>query len=156
MFIQSCRNGEKVSIVATCIKKNQGATTVGVPYLILTLRDKTGTIEARLWNANPKDIEAWKQGRAYEIEGMVNEYNQVLQLKIISYKILKKDEYNPRDLVDKAPINEDEVYQEIVEVVNNFKNRHYRVIMQKVFEEYGSKLKSDLRLSKYIMLWLLV
>lgn len=141
MFINSCVSGEKVNITATCIKKNQGMTTAGVPYLILTLRDKTASIEARLWNASTSDLTDWQQGKAYNIEGVANSYNQVLQLKIISYQILHENEFNPRDLIDKAPINSNVVYEEILNLIKNFKNKHYQKIMLRVLQEYGDRLK---------------
>lgn len=142
MSIENCCVGKKCTLTACCTKKRQTSTSSGLVYLVLTLRDKTGSIEARLWNANQDDITRWQVGEIYEITGVVNLYNKSLQMKIIIYNKLDKSQINEADFLPKAPINLDHAFEKINEIIKDLKNKTYHKIMTAIFAKYGEKFRN--------------
>ncbi len=49
-FVNELNNGDNVDDVFLVTQKQTRANRQGNPYLFLELRDRTGTIDARLWN----------------------------------------------------------------------------------------------------------
>ena len=59
-------------------------------YLSITLQDKTGTIDAKLWNASNEQVEQLKAGCVVQVMGDIIKYNEDRQMKIIKIKLSKK------------------------------------------------------------------
>ena len=56
-------------------------------YLTITLQDKTGTIDAKLWNAKPEQMESLIVGCVVDVKGDVIKYGEDLQLKLEKIEI---------------------------------------------------------------------
>ena len=66
---------------------NSGAKCVnnqGSAYMNLELKDASGTVNAKKWEANAEDENIYKQGNVVYIEGEVLKYKESLQVKILS------------------------------------------------------------------------
>jgi len=66
-------------VVAT---KQVKAKKNGEPYLALVLADRTGQIEAKMWDNVEEFIEAFEQDDFLKIKGLVNKYKNRFQLTI--------------------------------------------------------------------------
>ncbi len=64
----------------TSVKK--GVQSNGSAYLSIVLQDNTGTLDARLWSVTPVQEEIMQVGDVVQVEGVVNRFNQQLQMKI--------------------------------------------------------------------------
>ena len=53
-FVEQLRDGDSLDDVYLCTDKQLRANRNGNLYLLLELRDRTGGISARLWNAEPQ------------------------------------------------------------------------------------------------------
>ena len=51
-FIETLREGERISEVYLCRHKQTAMTKAGKPYDSLTLQDKTGTLDAKIWDVS--------------------------------------------------------------------------------------------------------
>lgn len=56
------------------------------PYLNVLFQDKTGQIEAKLWDVKPEQIEVYQPGAIGMVRGEVLEYRNAFQLKILEFK----------------------------------------------------------------------
>lgn len=56
-FIETLREGERISEVYLCRHKQTAMTKAGKPYDSLTLQDKTGTLDAKIWDVSSNGIE---------------------------------------------------------------------------------------------------
>ena len=64
----------------------------GTPYLSMTLVDKTGSVDARMWKL-PQSLRDGLDGPEYvRVEGNAHEYRGMLQVKLERLEILKADE----------------------------------------------------------------
>ncbi|AGM25885.1 3'-5' exoribonuclease YhaM [Spiroplasma syrphidicola EA-1] len=135
------KEGSNLQLTVLAEKVAQGVATNGTTYLSITLKDKTGTIEARLWDAKPLDLETWVKGNFYEVNINIIEYRRILQAKINSYNIVDPSEINLDDFLETAPINAEEMYQEITNFVNNLQEPVYKKMMELILLQYGEDFK---------------
>ena len=56
-FINELREGEKISGIYLCKHKQPAVTKNGKPYENVILQDKTGTIDAKIWEPNSQGID---------------------------------------------------------------------------------------------------
>ena len=106
----------------------------GSNYLTLILKDDSGEIEARLWNYDGrKEI---KNQSVIKFKGIVSEYKNKKQIKINNYKILNEDEYLLDDFMKTAPINSDTIFNNMLNIINDFENENYKLIMKEILKIY--------------------
>lgn len=55
-FINELREGEKISGIYLCKHKQPAVTKNGKPYENVILQDKTGTIDAKIWEPNSQEL----------------------------------------------------------------------------------------------------
>ena len=49
-FIEELREGERINEIYLCKQKQTALTKAGKPYESLVLQDKTGTLDAKIWD----------------------------------------------------------------------------------------------------------
>lgn len=130
-----------VELIVIADKVTQGTASNGSTYLLITLKDRTGTIEARLWDARPADIETWIKGNCYKVNINIIEYRKVLQAKINIYDIIDNANINLDDFIEVAPLSANAMYDEIITTVKKMKTTEYREIMTLILEKYGEQFK---------------
>lgn len=109
-------------------------------YLDLNLQDKTGEINAKLWNIEKNEHETLKAGQVVKVKGTVTSWNDMPQFKISKIRLANADEYNIDDLVMAAPIDVEATYNEILDLVKGFTNETIRVITETLLERYKEKI----------------
>ncbi|QBQ07990.1 3'-5' exoribonuclease [Spiroplasma gladiatoris] len=148
MWIKEIKNDSKnINIIARIEKVSISTGNNGANYLIINLVDKTGRIEARLWNCDSNDEEIIKEGLIIKVEGAVNLYRQQLQLKIMKYHIIDEQEYEKYGVEENyffisAPLNIDKYYEWMIEVIENIENSNYKNITLKIIKENEEKFKT--------------
>ncbi len=130
-----------VELVVIADKVTQGTASNGSTYLSITLKDRTRTIEARLWDACPADIDCWIKGNCYKVNINIIEYRKVLQAKINTYDIIDNDSINLEDFIEVAPLSPDVMYDEIITTVQAMQTVEYREIMTLILTKYGEQFK---------------
>ena len=81
-YIESFREGDKINDVYLCKLKQAALTKAGKPYDIVVLQDKTGTIDAKIWDPGSAGIEEFDAMDYVYINGDVSIYNGSPQLSI--------------------------------------------------------------------------
>ena len=56
-YIEELREGERIGEVYLCKHKQTATTKAGKPYDSLILQDKTGTVDAKIWDVGSSGIE---------------------------------------------------------------------------------------------------
>lgn len=131
-----------IDIVAMIEKVTQGVTSNGNTYLTILICDKTGNIDARLWEVNDKDLLDLTKGKIINFNCSVSEYRKTLQLKINNYQVAVQSDFDINDFIESAPIDPEKEYQFILSTINDFKNENYKKIMLSAMKKYGDKFKT--------------
>ena len=74
-YIGQLRSNDMVSEIYLCKEKRELKTKAGKNYYDLTLQDKTGTLDAKIWDLNP-GIEHFEALDFVKVEGSVTTFTQ--------------------------------------------------------------------------------
>jgi len=110
-------------------------------YLDFTLADKTGEINAKLWDYTGEDDIEYKEGSLIKVRGIVVKWQNTLQLKIDKIRsINENDNLNIEDYVQTAPYKPEKMFGEIVKYIIQIKNRDIKEIVSRALNEKKDKL----------------
>ncbi|MBR5752298.1 MAG: HD domain-containing protein [Clostridia bacterium] len=121
------------------VKNAQQKTSMnGSKYLDLTLTDTSGDINAKRWDGTELPPAA---GEVIKVRGLVQEYNNRLQLRIDKMRpAAKEDEVDMNALIPCAPRQPEDMLEEIINRVDAIENRQLRELTLKMLDEAGDKL----------------
>ena len=112
----------------------------GRDYVDLNLGDRTGEINAKIWNWDgTQDVP--ESGKAVKIRGLVQEYNGRLQLRVEKWRMaVPEDPMDPGDLVPAAPRSPEEMLREIRETVSSMTHPGFRKLTEEMLRMAGDRL----------------
>ncbi|MBN1936082.1 MAG: HD domain-containing protein [Anaerolineae bacterium] len=105
----------------------------GSPYLKMTLRDKTGDIEARYWRVPDGVAERIKTGFGVLVSGQVTEYKGLIQIGVTDIQPGELD--NPEDFLPIARRPREEMLDELQKLISSIKNPHLKALLKEVLSE---------------------
>lgn len=110
-------------------------------YFDFTLCDKTGDINAKLWEYKEEDEQSYKENLIIKVRGSVNEWMGSLQLKIDKIRLAsEEDGINIKDLVPAAPYDAKYMYDEILKYLDRIQNEDIKNIVNIVLNDGGENL----------------
>lgn len=119
----------------------QKLTNAGKPYLNAVLADRSGTIEAKVWDYTGP-IGTADEGEVVKIRGSVSEYRGTPQVTV--ERIRLADANDPVDvsaLMPVAPINTDVTLAEVVALVDTVADDEYRLLAQTLLHRHYDSFK---------------
>jgi 3'-5' exoribonuclease len=105
-FIEQLSDGEAIEEVFLVVEKQLRANRNGNLYLQMELRDRTGSMSARLWNAGEHLFRSFEAGDFLLVKGKVQLFQGALQM-ILSH--LERHESEKVNLTDFLPHTEKDV-----------------------------------------------
>jgi 3'-5' exoribonuclease len=132
-YIKDIREGDSVSGIYLCRKKEVGKKKTGDDYFALTLTDKTATVDGKVWNTNSSGIAEFDSGDYIYIEGTTNVFNQRLQIIINRLRKCSEGEYNPEDYVPSSSKNVNGMYRELTDIIASIKNHWLKELLEDIF-----------------------
>ncbi len=102
----------------------------GEPYLALTLADRTGHIDAKVWDNVAEIMPAFEQDDFVKVRGLINKYNNRFQLTVHKLKRLDESEIEYSDYLPKTSKDIDELWRTLCEFVATFHNEHLRALVE--------------------------
>ncbi|MTI48403.1 3'-5' exoribonuclease YhaM family protein [Sporosalibacterium faouarense] len=110
-------------------------------YLDITLSDKTGEINAKMWDCTEEDESKYKDNCMIKIRGNVTEWQGNNQFKIDRIRLANdEDDINIEEYVQAAPEDPKFMYGEILKYIDKIKNPDINKITSHVFKENKDKL----------------
>ena len=134
-FIKELREGEKISGVYLCKHKQSAVTKNGKPYENVILQDKTGTIDAKIWDPNSLGIDEFDPLDYIDVVGDVTSFQGSLQVSIKRVRRAQEGEYDPGNYLPVSSKNPDSMYQELLSYVAQVKNPYLHRLLMSFFEE---------------------
>jgi 3'-5' exoribonuclease len=129
-FVQQLQDGDSIEEVFLATDKQLRANRNGNLYLQLELRDRTGSISARLWNAGEHLFRSFEGGDFLLIKGKVQLFQGALQM-ILSH--LERIDTEKVDLTDFLPHTEQDVsklLERLRAVLLKLGNPHLRALVE--------------------------
>lgn len=134
-YITTLRSGEQVRCIYFCKQKTSAITKNGKPYDNVILQDKTGIIDAKIWEPHSSGIMEFDAMDYVDISGEVVTYNGGLQLNIRSLRKASEGEYLPSDYLPCSTKDMDVMMRELLEMIDHVKNPHLNRLLKAFFVE---------------------
>jgi 3'-5' exoribonuclease len=131
-YISDCTRHENKIITSNfvVVSKQIKPKKTGEPYLALTLGDRSGQLEAKMWDNVEEVLNAFEQDDFLKIKGLVNKYKNRFQLTIHKLRRLGESEIEFSDYLPKTTRNIDELWQTLTDFVASFQNPHLKLLVQ--------------------------
>lgn len=132
-YIKDYKEGDRVFDIYLCKHKQSAVTKNGKPYDNVILQDKTGTVDAKVWDPNNAGIDDFDTLDYIEVYGDVTSFQGALQVNVKRIRKCREGEYNPADYlpVSKFPI--EDMMQELLGYINSIENSYLKKLLQMLF-----------------------
>ncbi len=132
-FIKDFREGDRISDIYLCKHKQAAVTKNGKPYENVILQDKTGTIDAKVWEPNSMGIEDYDAKDYIEVFGEINSFQGALQVNVKRIRVCREGEYNPADYLPVSSKDITEMYRELTAIISSIKNTYLKQLLEAFF-----------------------
>src|SRR5437588_8759184 len=107
----------------------------GEPYLALTLADRSGQIEAKMWDNVTDCLDSFEQDQFVKVKGLINKYNQRFQLTIHKLRRLEESEVEFADYLPKTTKDIDELWRTLTDFVAGFTDPHLKALVRAFMDD---------------------
>lgn len=132
-YIGELREGEMVSETYLCKSKQSLKTKAGKTYYSLMLQDKTGSLDAKVWDT--AGIDHFESMEYIHVDGQIVSFQGSLQLNIKRVRRSQEGEYDPIDFMPMTSKNIDEMYKEVVDFISKLQQPHLKKLLESFFIE---------------------
>ena len=142
-YIKDIKEGETLNGVYFCKVKNELRSKTDKLYYSLTLQDKTGVLDGKVWDPNSNGIEDFSAGDFIYIQGQVTRYQSALQTSIARARKCDEGDYDMSDFIPASKYDRDEMYKEFTGILNTVKMSFYKRLLDEIFKdpEFADKFK---------------
>ena len=132
-YIKDYKDGDRVFDIYLCKHKISAVTKNGKPYDTVVLQDKTGTIDAKVWDPNNAGIAEFDSLDYIEVYGDITSFQGVLQVNVKRIRKCQEGEYAPADYLPVSRFDREEMYQELLSYINGVENTYLKQLLQEFF-----------------------
>ena len=125
-YIETFREGMYVSDVYLCKTKQIALTKNGKEYGSVTLQDKTGTIDGKIWDLGSPGIGEFGAMDYIFIDADVTMFQGAFQLNIRRVRVADEGEYYPGDYLPMTTKDINAMVRELGQYITTIKNEHLR------------------------------
>ena len=125
-YIETFREGMHVSDVYLCKTKQIALTKNGKEYGSVTLQDKTGTIDGKIWDLGSPGIGEFGAMDYIFIDADVTMFQGAFQLNIRRVRVADEGEYYPGDYLPMTTKDINAMVRELGQYITTSKNEHLR------------------------------
>ena len=131
-YINELHEGEMVHAIYFCKSKQTQQTKAGKNYYSMLLQDKTGTIDAKVWDLN-NAIAHFEAMDYIDVTAQVVCFQSNLQLNVKQVRKAQKGEYHVEDYMPCSEFGIDTMYQELTELIKSVKDKYLHQLLTMIF-----------------------
>lgn len=141
-YIKDYKDGDRVFDIYLCKHKLSAVTKNGKAYESLILQDKTGTIDAKVWDPNNAGIGEFDALDYIEVYGDITSFQGALQVNVKRIRKSQEGEYTPSDYLPVSKFDIEEMYRELLAFAEGVKNVYLKQLLQAFFVEDKEFIKA--------------
>lgn len=132
-YLKEYKEGDRISGIFLVKYRTSAVTKNGKEYWNVALQDKTGGLDAKIWDPNSGGIADFDDRDYIDIMGDVTSFNGALQINIKRARKADESEYDPADYLPVSKKNIDEMYGEILTIINKTENPYLKELLNSFF-----------------------
>lgn len=142
-LIETLREGERINEIYLCKFKQTALTKAGKPYENVVLQDKSGTLDAKIWDVGSQGIDEFDALDYVQVTGDVTSFQGALQLNIKRARVAEEGEYEAKDYLPVSEKDITQMYEELLGLVKSVKNPYLRKLAESFFmdEEFAKRFQ---------------
>jgi 3'-5' exoribonuclease len=131
-FVSECVQYENKIVTSTfvVVSRQVKPKKSGEPYLALTLGDRSGHLEAKMWDNVEDAIDACNQDDFIKVKGLINKYKNRFQFTIHKLRRLGESEVDFADYLPKTKKDIGELWQTLAGYVATFQDPHLKSLVE--------------------------
>ena len=132
-YIDGFREGMHISDVYLCKSKQIALTKNGKEYGNLVLQDKTGTVDAKLWDLGSPGVGNFEALDYVYIDADVTMFMGAKQLNVKRIRKADEGEYIPADYLPVSLKDVKQMYSELLALIASVKNPYLKKLLDSYF-----------------------
>jgi 3'-5' exoribonuclease len=132
-FIKEMRPGDRIQDIYFCKSRTSATTKNGKPYDNVILQDKTGTVDAKIWDPNSGGIDDFEAHDFIEVVGEATSFNGMLQINVKRARICREGEYDPAQYMPVSSKDNQAMYDELMILISTVKNKYLHKVLEELF-----------------------
>lgn len=143
-YLKDYKEGDRVLDVYLCKHKQSAVTKNGKSYDNLILQDKTGVMDAKIWDPNSAGIAEFDALDYIEVYGEITSFNGILQVNVKRVRKVFEGEYIPSDYLPMTKKDIEEMFKELKGYMSSLQNIYLKKLLHAFFvedEEFVKKFK---------------
>ncbi len=135
IYVSDIKKGDRLSERFLVKEKILAYSQKGAPYLNLKLGDKSGQVEAKVWD-NAAELDGlFKKGDIILIKAQAQSYKNILQLSISEIKTSLPEEIDLSDYLPTARQDANLMLAELMKYVDDIGNPHLTALLKSLFDD---------------------
>ncbi|MEJ5369144.1 MAG: HD domain-containing protein [Bryobacteraceae bacterium] len=127
--------GQSVQGVFLVQAKEIRQKKTGEPYLSLVLMDRTGEVDAKMWDNIGDVADTFDRDDFVRVRGQTQEYNKKVQITIHSLQRIPEDEIDIADFLPVSKRDAAEMWRELEGAIASISNPHLRALLESIFRD---------------------
>ena len=107
----------------------------GEPYLSLSLGDKTGELDAKMWDNVAEVMETFERDDFVRVKGVMQSYQNRPQFTVHKLQRQPEDEVDKSDFFPASKRNPEEMFAELMGIVRDIANPHLKALLEAMFAD---------------------
>ena len=107
----------------------------GEPYLSLILGDRTGDVDAKMWDNVPEAMDLFERDGFLRVKGMVQLFQNRPQLTIHKLQPVPENEIDISDFLPASKRNRDEMFAELRTWISSMTNPHLKALLDNILSD---------------------
>lgn len=132
-FIKDYKDGDRVFDIYLCKHKSSAVTKNGKPYDTVILQDRTGTLEAKIWDPGNPGIGEFEVLDYIEVYGEITSFQNALQVNVKRIRKCQEGEYRPADYLPVSKYDIEEMFAELKKIIGQVQNPYLQQLLQEFF-----------------------
>jgi 3'-5' exoribonuclease len=118
------------------LSKQQRTTKNGKPYLNLALGDKTGQLEARVWElGDPRIAKDFERGDIVKARGSASRFEDRLQMKVDQLRVAVAGETDRMDMLPSTTYDVAGLWRQLESFVEGLANPHLKLLLKTMLDD---------------------
>ena len=132
-YIKDYKEGDRVFDIYLCKHKQSAVTKNGKAYDTVILQDKTGTLDAKVWEPHNPGIGDFDSLDYIEVYGEVISFQNSLQVNVKRIRKCQEGEYIPADYLPVSGKDIEEMYADLLGYIQAIENPYLKKLMEEFF-----------------------
>lgn len=141
-YIKDYKDGDRVFDIYLCKHKTSAVTKNGKPYDNVILQDKSGTIDAKIWDPNSAGIADFDTLDYIEVYGEITSFQSALQVNVKRIRKCQEGEYDPADYLPVSKYDIEDMYKELLGYISQIENTYLKQLLQEFFVKDETFIKA--------------